>query len=85
MTLNAVRLANLTPLTIPVSLTFQHFTSSRIYDLDGYDYTNKILTDGLVKAGVLKDDSQKYVQKRTVLPTKKSLEDYTLITLEEVI
>ncbi len=56
----------------PVALTFTPHHNGRIYDLDGYAYTVKIIIDGLVRAGLLKDDSQKFIKSLTILRTVKS-------------
>ena len=67
----------------PVTLTFTPHHNGRLYDLDGYLYTCKIIIDGLVKAGLLKDDSQKYVRGITILPTVKSEDRFMQVDIEE--
>ena len=71
--------------TTPVTLTFTPHHNGRLYDIDGYSYTCKIITDGLVKAGILKDDSQKYVRGITILPTVKSKDRFMQVDIEEAI
>ena len=53
----------------PVSLTFQPIlgkgTTSR--DCSNYAYAVKLIEDGIVRAGVIEDDSPKYVTSVTIL------------------
>ena len=47
-------------ITKPCTLTFHWYFSGK-FDFDNIRFACKYIQDGMVKAGVLKDDSQKYV------------------------
>lgn len=49
-----------TPIKIPCILTFHWYYSGK-HDFDNIRFACKYIQDGLVKAGVLKDDSQKHI------------------------
>lgn len=56
----ACRQQNIQPVTsYPVHIKI---TAYRKSEIDSSNVTGKLLEDGLVKAGILKDDSPKYVQ-----------------------
>ena len=65
----------------PVALTFTPHHNGRLFDLDGYAYTVKIIIDGFVKAGLFKDDSQKFIRSLTILPTVKSKERFMRVEI----
>ena len=46
----------------PVKISFLWIEDSKRRDLDGITFGKKFILDALVKAGVLPDDSQKYVK-----------------------
>ncbi len=48
------------PITKPCILTFHWYYSGK-FDFDNIRFACKYIQDGMVKAGVLQDDSQKYV------------------------
>lgn len=64
----AVKTISLEPFTRPVSLTFIAILGKgqRSWDCSNYSYTAKLIEDGLVKAGILVDDSNKYVKRFTI-------------------
>ncbi len=68
-------------ITYPIGLTFTPHHAGQTYDLDGYGYAAKILTDAMVKVGLLKNDSQKYVRLLTIKPTVKSDERSMLVEI----
>jgi Holliday junction resolvase RusA-like endonuclease len=45
----------------PVTLLFDWYTKDSRKDADNIDFAKKFILDGLVRAGVLPDDSRKYV------------------------
>ncbi len=60
----AVSLVKIKPFDKPVTLTFQPVAGKRdrIRDCSNYSYAAKIIEDGLVKTGVLEDDSPEFVK-----------------------
>ena len=66
--------------TAPVRITV-HSIRKRLTDADGASF--KAVLDGIVKAGVLQDDSPKYV-KEVSYTQEKGKEEQTIITIEEV-
>lgn len=47
--------------TKPVKITFHWYMKNKRKDLDNVAFAKKFVNDGLVKAGILFDDSQKWV------------------------
>lgn len=45
----------------PVRIRFTWYERNRRGDIDNVSFAQKFILDGLVKAGVIKDDSQRYV------------------------
>jgi hypothetical protein len=69
----------------PVSLTFTPYHNSRLYDCSNYAYTCKLIEDGLVQAGVLVDDTNKYVKQIIInAPVKiaKTEDNYTMVRIK---
>ncbi len=60
----AIRKAGIKPFDYPVRLTFIPVLGkkARARDCSNYSYAAKIIEDGLVRCGVLQDDSPKYVK-----------------------
>lgn len=58
-----VRMQKLKPMDKPAIVTYRfHFKDNRVRDPDGYAYSAKAIQDGLVKNGILPDDSFRYVK-----------------------
>lgn len=54
--------AKLKPATeYPVYISYHWYSKNRKKDIDNIAYAKKYINDGLVEAGVLKNDGQKYV------------------------
>lgn len=70
--------------TKPVSLTFQPLINGRTRDTLNNSYWAKLVEDGLVRAGVLEDDSTKWVQPVTIMPVIKADESKMVVTIVEV-
>ena len=71
----------------PVFLVFQPMIRGRAYDCSNYSFTCKMIEDGLVKCGILADDTNKYVQGIMMLPPikiKKPEQSYMEVELREV-
>lgn len=56
------------PITVPVKLTFRPVLGKGTVtrDCSNYAYAAKMIEDGLVKAGILKDDTPVYVRSITI-------------------
>ena len=67
--------------TTPVRITF-HSVRGRLADPDGL--SGKAVLDGIVKAGVLADDTTKQVSEVLHTQTKGRIEK-TIVTIEEII
>ena len=70
----------------PVSLIFQPMIRGRAYDTLNYSFTAKMIEDGIVRSGILKDDTKKYVGAVTILPPikiKKPEQSYMEVELRE--
>lgn len=46
----------------PVHITYKWYTKNKRKDIDNVSFSKKFINDGLVLAGILPDDSRKYVQ-----------------------
>ena len=55
--------------------TYSFLVKSRLYDATNYFLMVKMLEDGLVKCGVLKDDSKKYVNSIRVIAKKDKCQE----------
>lgn len=66
---------NTQPFTKPVKLTFRATVGkgSVMWDISNHGYLVKLVEDGLVKAGVLEDDNQKFVRSIETQPTIRDL------------
>lgn len=60
-------------ITWPVSITIQPVLGKgkRVLDCSNYSYTLKLIEDGIVRAGVLKDDTPEYVTGVTILAAER--------------
>jgi len=70
-----------------VSLEFQPMIRGRCYDVSNYAYCIKLIEDGLVRAGVLKDDTNKWVKRIIInapLKVAKPETSYMLVTITEL-
>ena len=56
------RAQGLAPVTGPVQVHYHWFLPNRRKDLDNVRFAAKFINDGLVEAGVLPDDSMRYIQ-----------------------
>ncbi|MCK5644939.1 MAG: hypothetical protein KAJ19_29335 [Gammaproteobacteria bacterium] len=45
--------------------------SVRSFDISNYSYNHKLIEDGLVKCGVIPDDTQKYVKGMNIRPPER--------------
>lgn len=56
------------PINVPVTLTFRPVLGKGTVtrDCSNYAYAAKMIEDGLVKAGILKDDTPEYVRSITI-------------------
>ena len=68
-------------LPVPAHLQFVFYFKGKLLDVSNCSFMAKMLEDGLVHAGVLQDDTQKYVNKIT-LEVEKAKEDYITIKAE---
>ena len=69
-----------TPFAAPVRITFNHIRRT-LADPDGL--SGKAVLDGIVKAGLLRDDSAKEITEVRHYQTKAQVEK-TIVTIEEV-
>ena len=69
----------------PVMVTYQPMIKGRAYDISNYAYSLKLIEDGLVRAGVLKDDTNAYVKAITIKePIKVKAESSMVVIITEV-
>lgn len=70
-----------------VLLDFYPMIRGRQYDCSNYAYCCKLIEDGLVRAGLVKDDSSKYVQKFTIHKPEKVLnpeQSHIIVEITEI-
>ncbi len=79
----AVRQARIKPVIFPVHLTFTPYIKGRQYDVSNYALTAKIIEDGLVKEGILKADTPRYVRSMTIKAPVKTTEQSSMILIIE--
>lgn len=75
---------NLLPYECKVTLTFRVHMNGKVMDCSNLFWAAKMYEDGLVNAGILKDDSPKYVQSLT-LESVPDDRDYVEIVIEKVV
>lgn len=81
----ACREAGINPFDYPVTLTFIPVLGkgARSRDCSNYSYAAKIIEDGLVRCGILEDDSDKYVRgfsiKGPAIVDRKGVSGFRLI------
>ncbi len=81
----AVVEAKTKPVTGPVHLTFTPHMRGRKYDTMNYVFTAKILEDGLVREGILKGDTPRYVRSVTMnAPVRTKEQSYMMVAIEKV-
>lgn len=68
-------------LAYPVSITYTFSFKKKLLDTTNCAFMSKLLEDGLVKAGILTDDSPEYVAE-TVIQSKKGDADTVLINIK---
>lgn len=73
VTRQACELQRIAPVIMPVDLEFTPYHSKRIRDCSNYSFSVKIIEDGLVNAGILKDDNAMHVRSITILAPVKDL------------
>jgi len=69
-----------------VHLTFQPMIRGRCYDVSNYSFSAKLIEDGLVKAGILIDDTNKYVKSITIkepVKVKKPEVSHMIVTITD--
>ncbi len=72
------------PADKPVQLTFTPHIKGRQYDIINYALTAKIIEDGLVKEGILKSDTPKYVTGITLnAPIRTKAQSYMIVAIQE--
>lgn len=73
--------------TKPVNIEFTIYKSGKMYDTSNCSYTAKLIEDGLVRAGILSDDTQKHVDTITIKPCQKVKkgQEYTLVKISDCI
>jgi len=84
-----VELAEILPLEIleskrfasPVRVSF-HSIRQRLPDMD--NLSGKAVLDGIVKAGILQDDSAKWIPERPIHTAEIGKEEKTIVTIEEM-
>ena len=81
----AVRKAKIKPIDHPVHLTFTPMIKGRRYDPSNYALSAKIIEDGLVREGIIKGDSLKYIWRFSIdAPIHTKQQSYMVVKLEEV-
>lgn len=73
------------PFSNPVKLAFQPVVKGRRYDCCNYALTNKVIVDGMVRCGLLKDDTNKYVLGVETLVPEKGNQSGVWITITEIL
>lgn len=68
------------PLPYPVKLTYTAYSKGNICDPE--NLCSKVYTDGLVRAGILEDDSSKYVHSVTLISRKDNKRQRLEILIE---
>jgi len=70
-----------------VSIEFHPMIRGRCFDTDNYGFSAKCIVDGLVRSGVLPDDTNRWV-KRIIINAPKKIkkpeQSYMLLTITEV-
>ncbi|CAH1205715.1 hypothetical protein PAECIP111893_02400 [Paenibacillus plantiphilus] len=80
-----VKEQKIAPVTGPVIMTYEFFfRDNKKRDPDGYGFSAKYIQDGLVKAGILQDDSFKHVPELRIKLGGKSSQRHILVHLEAV-
>ena len=80
-----VKVQKLQPIDNPVIVTYRfHFKDERRRDPDGYAYSAKAIQDGLVKSGILSDDSFRYVKELRIAEGERRKVAGITIEMEEV-
>ncbi|OUS72998.1 hypothetical protein B1748_23605 [Paenibacillus sp. MY03] len=80
-----VKVQKLQPIDKPVIVTYRfHFKDERRRDPDGYAYSAKAIQDGLVKSGILSDDSFRYVKELRIAEGERRKVAGITIEMEEV-
>ena len=80
-----VKVQKLQPITTPIIVTYRfHFKDERRRDPDGYAYSAKAIQDGLVKSGILSDDSFRYVKELRIAEGERRKVAGITIEMEEV-
>lgn len=72
------------PFSVPVSLYFQPVLGKGVRTLDcsNYALAAKIIEDGLVRCGVLKDDTPQYVRSIAILAPERGKQTGMKVTIE---
>lgn len=80
-----VKVQKLQPIDKPVIVTYRfHFKDERRRDPDGYAYSAKAIQDGLVKSGILSDDSFRFVKELRIAEGERRKVAGITIEMEEV-
>lgn len=80
-----VKEQKLQPFTKPIKQTYSFwFQDKRVHDPDNYACCAKFLNDGIVKAGILQNDSFDHIVELTIKQGGISKKPYILIHMEEV-
>lgn len=80
----AVRKSGIKPVTkLPASVTYQFYIAGRQLDTVNHAYMIKLLEDGMISAGLFKDDSSKYIGDVTIKKAIKSPRNKVIIYINE--